>query len=195
MHRPVLVTPPALLPISVEVIKEQVRIDFADDDSVIEQAIRAAVAHYEGWTGILGICLVEQSWRQDFDRFAHCLPLPLGPVIDIASVSWVNPAEQISIVPKVDYRLETDGGGRSFVRFRHGFTQPSDLAEVGAVRVEYKAGWPNTGEPVKPTVPEDICLAIRLRVQLVYDEAARDNAGNIERIEDMLVAKYRRFSI
>jgi phage conserved hypothetical protein, phiE125 gp8 family len=195
MYRPVLVEAPSILPVTVEEVKQSLRIDTADDDAVIERDIRAAVAHYEGWTGILGIVLVEQTWRQEFDSF-DCLHLPLGPVIAVSSVKWRNKEGQIATIDQADYALRTDGAGRSFVQFRHGYHHPPDLYESAAVQVEYRAGWANTDDtPPKPTVPDDIRVAMIMRVQLGYDEAAKANSANLERAEDALISKYRRFSL
>uniref|UniRef100_UPI002AFFC390 head-tail connector protein n=1 Tax=Hoeflea sp. TaxID=1940281 RepID=UPI002AFFC390 len=88
MHRPVLVTPPAILPVSLAEARLHLRVDEDADDTLITSLIGAAVDHLDGWTGILGQCLVEQEWRQDFDAFASCLSLPLGPVTSITSVDY-----------------------------------------------------------------------------------------------------------
>lgn len=193
MHRPVRVSAPAVLPVSVADVKTTLRIDSNDDDSAIEILIQAAVDHYEGWTGILGICLVEQTWRQSFDRFDRSLCLPLGPVIQAASVSWRNAAGQISTVPAASYDLETSAGGQSEIRFRNAFSQPSDLYERGAVSVEYKAGWPIVED--KPTVPKDICTAIIARVQIGYEQSATEASATLSVIENALISKWRRFSL
>lgn len=193
MHRPVLVTAPAVLPVSVSDVKKALRIDSADDDDVIETLIQAAVDYYEGWTGILGICLVEQTWRQGFDRFERSLCLPLGPVIQPVSVSWRNAAGQVSTVPAVNYSLETSAGGQSQIRFLNGYVRPSDLYESAAVLVEYRAGWPAVDE--KPTVPKDICTAIIARVQMGYEQSATDASATLSIIETALISKWRRFSL
>ncbi len=193
MHRPVLVTPPAVLPISVADVKKALRIDSNDDDDTIETFIQSAVDHYEGWTGILGICLVEQTWRQSYDGFDRALCLPLGPVIEAVSVSWRNSAGQISTVPATSYTLETSAGGQSQIRFRNAFAQPSDLYERGAVSIEYKAGWAVVGD--KPTVPKDICTAIIARVQVGYEQAANEAGSTLSVVENALISKWRRFSV
>src|SRR5690606_33464031 len=102
MYRPVLVEASTTLPITVEEVKQALRIETADDDALLEHEIRAAAAHYEGWTGILGICLAEQIWRQEFDGFG-CLQLPLGPVLSIASVKYRNRQGQIATVDSDEY--------------------------------------------------------------------------------------------
>ncbi len=193
MHRPVLVTPPAVLPVSIADVKKALRIDSNDDDTTIETLIQSAVDHYEGWTGILGICLVEQTWRQSFDRFSRVFCLPLGPVLETVSVSWRNAAGQISTVPAASYGLETSGGGQSQICFRNAFTHPSDLYERAAVTVEYKAGWPVVND--KPTVPKDICTAIIARVQIGYEQAANEAGSTLSVIENALISKWRRFSV
>lgn len=196
MHRPVLVTPPDTLPIIVDEVKQALRIDHNEDDAVIDRLIRSAADHYEGWNGILGIVLVEQTWRQDFDSFHDCMHLPLGPVRDIVSVKYRNREGQMSTVAASSYTLRTDGGGRSFVRFDSSYSRPTDLHESAAVQVEYRAGWPNTDDtPPRSTVPHDLRTAIILRVQLSYDEAAENNSDNVRRVEDALVSKYRRIAV
>ena len=196
MYRPVLVAPAAELPVTLEEMKQALRIIERDgngdvlpheDDALIGDEIKSAVAHYEGWTGILGIVLSEQVWRQDYDRFSRSLSLPLGPVLEIIAVRWRDKEGAVSTVDPSDYALITDAGGRSSVRFRGGFVFPATLHEQGGVQIEYRAGWPFPG------VPDDIKAAIKIRVQIAYDEAARDASVHLARIESELVAKWRRF--
>ncbi|NTA79572.1 hypothetical protein G6L13_03620 [Agrobacterium tumefaciens] len=193
MHRPVRVADPEMLPVSLEDVKKALRIDSSDDDTILVDLIQGAVDHYEGWTGILGICLVEQTWRQSFDQFSRSLCLPLGPVIEAVSVSWRNAAGQISTVPAASYGLETSAGGQSQICFRNAFTQPSDLDERAAVSVEYKAGWPVVDG--KPTVSKDICTAIIARVQIGYEQSANEAGSTLTVIENTLISKWRRFSL
>ncbi|MBP0438426.1 head-tail connector protein [Tianweitania sediminis] len=203
MRRPALVTPPSILPISVAAVKLALRIDDPDLDTEIESQIRSAVDHYEGWTGILGIALAEQSWSQSFDRFFRELALPIGPVIGVDSVTWRNVAGQVATVPPASYALRTDAGGASSIRFDAGYGFPVDLYEREAVLIQYRAGWPNRPLPAdavegavpESDVPDDIKTAIKLRVQTMIDEAARVNAVHLGRIESALIGKYRRWSI
>ncbi|MEY9196633.1 putative phiE125 gp8 family phage protein [Sinorhizobium fredii] len=189
MLRPVLVTAPQALPVSLAEVKSALRVDGGDSDSDLERLIRAAVAHYDGWSGILGIALVAQTWRQDFGGFEQKMMLGLRPVQSISSVKWRNEAGQISTIAAENYALKTDAGGRSYVRFLNSFSAPSDLYEDAAVSIEFVVGWPITSGT--PTTPEDIKTAIILHVQKHYDEAAKTNSDILERVECDLVSKYR----
>lgn len=185
MHRPVLVTPATELPVSIEEVKLALRIDEVELDAEIRSQIQSAVAHYEGWNGILGISIAEQEWRQDYDRFDRELCLLIGPVQpEQMAVTWRNPDGQISTVPPASYVLRIDSAGRASVRFDAAYQLPSDLHESGAVSVTYRAGYAE--------VPHDIKSAIKLRVQMMIDEAAQANLQHLERAENALISKYRR---
>ena len=129
MHRPVLITPPAIQPITLAEAKLHLRVDHNDEDTLIESLIRAATEHLDGWTGILGRCLVEQVWRQDHDRFARQMIIPLGPVMAVQSITWRDPAGQLSTVPSGSYDLRTDEAGNAVIRFDVDYAFPANLHE------------------------------------------------------------------
>ncbi|NSL20562.1 head-tail connector protein [Agrobacterium tumefaciens] len=190
MHRPVRVTAPEMLPVSLEEVKKALRVDSADDDDMLTNLIQSAVDHYEGWTGILGICLVEQTWRQNFDRYEQCLLVPLGPVNAVDAISIRNAAGSETPVQASDYAVETTAAGRDVVRFADGFAMPNDVAERAAISVDYRAGWPIVDN--KPTVPADIRTAIIARVQIGYEQTATDAGKTIASMESALISKWRR---
>ncbi len=202
MYRPVLVTAPAVLPVTLDEMKVALRIAERgvddnvlphEDDGLIKDEIQSAVDHYEGWTGILGIVLSEQTWRQSFDVFSGCLKLPLGPVSAIAVARYRNSAGQVSTIAANEYALDISATGEASIQFRNAYQRPSDLYERAALQVDYLAGWPVVEG--RSTVPADIKTAIKIRVQLAYDESARAGAENLSRVEDALIGKYRRFSL
>lgn len=202
MHRPVLVTAATSLPVTVDEMKVALRIAERDgdgnilpheDDGEIEDQILAAVSHYEGWNGILGIALGEQTWRQDFDGFSGCLVLPIGTVSEISAARHRNAVGQEVAIDASNYSLDVDGGGIAQIRFNSNYQRPSDLSERASLQVEYLTGWPEVDG--KSTVPADIKTAIKIRVQIAYDESARAGARNLMDVEEALVGKYRRFSL
>lgn len=73
---PVLVTPPASHPITIDEAKLHCRIDHNDDDTLIEAYIGAAVGHLDGWTGILGRCIMPQTWLISACAGDVILPMP-----------------------------------------------------------------------------------------------------------------------
>lgn len=73
---PILVTPPALQPVTLDEAKLHCRIDHADDDILISAYIAAATGHLDGWTGILGRCILPQTWRVSAVTGDIVLPMP-----------------------------------------------------------------------------------------------------------------------
>lgn len=61
--KPRLVTPPTGPFISLEEAKKQARVFFDDDDDYIETLIAAACGHLDGYHGVLGRCVLEQTWQ------------------------------------------------------------------------------------------------------------------------------------
>lgn len=193
MQRPVLVTPPAILPVSVAETKPHLYEDTSDNDVRIADLIRTATEHLDGWSGIMGQCLVEQEWRQDFDHLRSCLQLPLGPIISITSVAVGGDTLDPSV-----YSLKTGAGGRARVEFDR-------VSSSGATSVVYKAGYPTISEvpangdtpaiPARSTVPQDIKTAIIIYVKAHFDDQKPDAMASAMRAFDDLVAKRRRVGV
>lgn len=193
MHRPVLVTPPTILPVSVAEVKPHLYEDTSDNDARIVDLIRTATDHLDGWSGVMGQCLVEQEWRQDFDRFRSCLHLPLGPVIRVTSVTVGGDALDPSA-----YSLKTDAGGRARVEIDR-------VSFSGAASVVYKAGHltipevPADGDspaiPERSSVPQDIKTAIIIYVKAHFDDQKPDAIASAMRAFDDLVSKRRRVGV
>ncbi len=194
MHAPIQTTPPANLPVSLTDAKLHLRVDHDDEDLLIDGLIEAATDHLDGWTGILGRCLEEQEWRQDFDWFAQVIRLPLWPVNSISSITWRDIAGQIATVHSDDYALKSDALG-AYVRFKDGFSYPNGLHQNAAISVTFNAGYPQAGDPLESTVPAAIKAAILLLVGHWYQnrEAVSDSAPTeLPLAVNSLIAPYRR---
>lgn len=73
---PTLITPPTSAPVDVTAAKLHCRVDHSEDDVLIEALIGAAVGHLDGWTGVLGRCIMPQTWRVSVTRGTVVLPMP-----------------------------------------------------------------------------------------------------------------------
>lgn len=73
---PVLVTPPTAQIVSLDEAKLHCRVDHAEDDTLIATYISAAIGHLDGWTGVLGRCLMPQTWRVSATTGEVVLPMP-----------------------------------------------------------------------------------------------------------------------
>lgn len=196
MYRPVLVSAPTIKPVTLTEAKAWLDIGYTDKDTVITALIAAATSHLDGWTGILGRCLCEQTWRQDFDRFNRTLRIPLAPVISITSVKYDDEGGDEQTVEAANYSLKNDDLG-PYVCFDDLFSFPSLSVNRPAVRVTYLAGYADiAGSPKTSSVPDDIKHALALLIRHWFDTPTAVNVGNIVTVVpmgvDALLAKYRR---
>lgn len=83
MTPPILVTAPANPVVALAGLKEHLRVDHDDDDALIAALETSAVAHLDGWKGVLGRAIMPQTWRQEFDDWG-VLRLLLPDVSDVS---------------------------------------------------------------------------------------------------------------
>lgn len=202
-YRPVLVTAPAADPVTLEEVKAHLRVIEWDesgaalpneDDALITGLIKAAVTHLDGWTGTLGRCLVDQTWRQDSDTFTQCMRLPLGPVSEIVTVKYRNAEGQIATVAAENYALETSAGGQSYLWFRSSYSRPSNLYDRAAVQVEFIAGYGAAAD-----VPQALKHAMLMMIGHWYENregvAMGSSPTTVPLAVDALISPFRRVSV
>lgn len=105
--RPVVacVAPPTEPPVSLAAVKARLRIDHADDDSWLAGVLAATVGLLDGPDGLLGRCIVAQTWEQRFPAFCNPLPLHVAPVATVVSVTYVDAAGASQTVSSDAYEL------------------------------------------------------------------------------------------
>lgn len=205
MLAPVRTVAPAGMPVSLEMAKVQLRIVERDsagvvlpheDDALVEGFIAAATDHLDGLSGILGLALVEQTWRQDLDGFGVCLRLPLGPVKanGIVDVKYFDLANVSQTLDAGTYQVLVDHAGRPHVVLRSGQAWPSTFARPDAVSITFKAGYGAAAD-----VPAAIKSAILLHVGHLYENREAVNVGNAVAALPLghaaLIAPYRRVGV
>lgn len=202
MLAPVRTAAPNALPVEVDEAKAHLRIVERDgagavlpheDDALVEAFIAAATDHLDGWSGILGRALVNQTWRQDFAGFGGCLRLPLAPADGVQSVKYFDSANVEQTLPSASYQILVDAGG-PFVALKSGQSWPSTFVRPDAVSVSYVAGYGGADK-----VPPAIKAAILLHVGHLYENREAVNVGSIGSALPLghaaLIAPYRRISV
>jgi hypothetical protein len=91
---PTLVTGPVSAPIDLAAAKLHCRVDHGEDDMLIRALIDAAVGHLDGWTGVLGRCMMPQTWRVTVKAGEVILPMP---DVTAASAAYEAGATQLVV--------------------------------------------------------------------------------------------------
>lgn len=149
---PVIITAPATLPVTAADAKAWVP-GFADQsDAVVEAFLGAATAAMDGPYGMLGRCIITQTWAQAFDQDATRYRLP-----PLGNVAVTEVLQGSTTVDAADYTIGQDALG-AYV------DGPSGVTEI-----QFTAGFGDAS-----AVPENISVAITLMAADQYARVSED---------------------
>ena len=159
---------PAVEPLTLADAKRQLNVDldFTDDDLVITRLIAAARQYAENRTRS---SFITQQWSLVTDAFVGfgptdgILALEHGPVQSIDSITYLDMAGTVQTMPPADYATDLSGVlGR--VQPKFGRVWPATLPQIGAVTVNFTAGYGATAA----SVPQGLVHWIMLRIGSLY---------------------------
>ncbi len=156
---PTLNTAPVEKPISVDDVKAASVIEFTDDDDLIQALIDAAVDHVDGYAGILGRALINQTWDQSFACLPEPMRLPLAPVSSIAEIKYFDTDNAEQTLDAATYSLFTDALGPHIIRAPNA-TWPSTYSRVDAVTVSFVTGYGANAAAVPASIRRALLLMV-----------------------------------
>ena len=81
----VRITAPTGPVVPLDELKAYLRVDGSHEDALIAALEKAAVAKLDGYRGILGRCILPQTWEVSFDK-AGKFPMPLTDIVEVVAV-------------------------------------------------------------------------------------------------------------
>lgn len=186
----VLVTAPAVEPISTSDAKSHLRMDLPDDDTYIDGLVVVARRTAER---LARHALITQTWDLVLDAFpaGDVLEIPLPPLQSVTYVQYTDDDGNTSTFAASRYQVDTEATpGRIALDF--GETWPADtLQTVAGVRVRFVAGFGDAASDV----PDDIVHAMKLMIGHWYENREDTIVGAVAReipkASEYLLANYR----
>jgi hypothetical protein len=163
---PALITPPAALPVTLTEVKEHLRVVHGEQDAHILSLIRASVRHLDGRSGVLGRCIMPQTWRS-YSASLTDLRLPFGDA-QSAAVKYFDTANIEQTLPGSTYMVLNDAGG-GFIGFDPMWTLPAVFDRPDAVRVDAVYA-------MRDADLEAVRLIVKLMVEQMFDRIDRQVA-------------------
>ncbi|MGO1079956.1 head-tail connector protein [Inquilinus sp. CA228] len=134
------------------------------DAATIDAYIAAAISHVDG-DGWLGRALITQTWDYVLDGFpghgAHaCITMPLPPLQEIVSVTYVDGHGALQTLPPSQYRPVGAGSlSPAYLFPAFGKCWPTAPCRHGGLTIRFRAGFGDA--------PEDVPAAIHQALKLL----------------------------
>ena len=153
-----LVTPPAFEPVTVAELKEHLRVDSTNEDSLIERLIVDARETVEAWTRR---AIITQTW----EYFLYCFPgrnyieLPFGNLQSVTSVKYKDSnAVETTMTVNTDYIVESNSEMHGRIVLPYGDVWPTlSFYPSKPITIRFVCGW-----TTRALVPERIKQSIKL---------------------------------
>ncbi|WP_131193716.1 head-tail connector protein [Lichenihabitans psoromatis] len=196
--------------ISLADAKKYMRVEYDDDDDLIETLISSAVENVDGATGWLGRALGLQSlalrashfpgqgydcargfdahWHSSDRRRHHLheIRLPCPPVLSVTSIVYADPNGFLVSYDPALYALLPEIDAR-FVVPAFGTVWPQTRVQPGAVVITYVAGYAPPDADQSCAIPTDIKQALLLMVGSAYDN--RSDKAPITGLAESILTK------
>ena len=151
MNRPKIISGPHSEPITLTEAKAHCRVDDSNSDSLISALIIAARESAELYCER---SFVQRSYRLTLDGFpcnnSSPILLPYPPVVEVTQIQYFDTDGALQTWSSGEYHVDTESEpGRVLPNYDQSYPSDIDGKRLGAVRVEYVAGYPvdESGSP------------------------------------------------
>ena len=185
----ILITGPALEPVTLAETKAHLRLDTADEDALIQSLITSARLHAETLTGR---ALITQSWRMVLDGWprANVLTIPLGPLQSVTALRVYEDEDVLVTIDSTEYLVETACiPARLAMRGRQSWPEPG--RSIGGIEIDLVVGYGDNAVDVPGALRQAILQIVGH--WFAHREAVGIGAGavHVPATVDALIAPYR----
>ena len=181
-----IVTPPDVLPVSLAEAKAHLRVSYTDDDEYISDLIEAATGRLDGAYGLLGRCILTQTWKATMPVTSATITLPLGPHQSVDAINYFDEARTSQEIDPAAYVVDNLDTNCPAV-----ITRTDGTAWPRTVSITFTAGYGDD----ETFTPGPIKQAILLDVSHMFENReATTTLGFLKELPlgyDHLIAPYR----
>jgi len=184
-----LVTGPAVEPVSLDLAKSHLRVDYSDDDLLIGIYIVAARAYCEKYTHR---AFFNQTWLRTMDFFPLAwgvngtvnpadrgdwpfafwsrltIDLPRASLVSVSSITYLDATSTVQTLDPSTYTVDTTSTPGRITPSQGGFWPEVSIFQPGSVRITFVAGSYGDGVDVN-TCPATIVMAMLLLIAHFYE--------------------------
>ena len=176
-----VVTPPAIEPVTLTEMKEDLRVDVTDDDNLIGFMITAARESVEAFLGRTIINTTRDLFLDRFPGRSGTILVPFPRLQSVTTVKFVDTAGVLTTVPSADFLVDTSSEPGRITPSPDSLIWEETEAQIRAVEVRYVAGYGSA----TTDVPEAVRLAIMLMTADLYEH--RETQSEVRLFENKTV--------
>jgi uncharacterized phiE125 gp8 family phage protein len=172
---PILISPPAIEPLSLADVKLWLRLDGADEDDLLQALIVSARLTIEAH--IRRFCIT-QSWRLRFDAWPpsvsqsnSVLSLPVSPFQNVVAVRLFDAAGVASIIPPTNYGAPASP---DCARIIFASAPPTPGQSHDGIEIDLVVGYGDSAL----SVPEPLRRAMTMLVARWYEHRGDGDSGD-----------------
>jgi len=181
----ILISPPALEPVSLAEAKAHLRISHADEDALISTLIAVARRHAEAQTGLV---FVSQGWRHFRDDWPEdgVVELPLAPLLSVDEVAVYGDDDLKAVIDPAHYYVDAASRPpRLLLRGSRVWARPGRIGN--GIAIEVTAGFGSTAADV----PEPLRQALLQLVAHWYEHRGNSDPPPLPLTVAALLAPFR----
>lgn len=175
MDSAVLITGPAIEPITLEEAQDHLKVN--GEDTYLTGLIATARTMVERY---VNRSLILQSWKGFKNCWHHCMRIPYPPLIAVSSVKYYNLDGVLTTLSTTDYWVNNaDQPGE--IRTVYDFSPPElQYGRPNAIEVEYTAGYLATGtdEQKRAAVPAPLRHGMKILLTDLHEHRGQYVIGN-----------------
>lgn len=130
-------TKPAQVAVDLDKAKLHARVDQDYENDVLEIYLASAIDECAAYAGL---AINQQGYRLTLDCLPPCIQIPIGPVVDVEGVTYLDEAGDEQAMDDADWDWKRTSTGAE-VFFRDGFTLPTVANRPACVWVDLVAGF------------------------------------------------------
>lgn len=177
---------PAKEPVDLDEAKDHLRVSTSDDNSKITGYITAARKFVEDQLGRALITQTWDFWEDEFPYGYRALKLPRAPLQSVTSITYIDSDGTEQTVSDSIYTVDADSDpGRVYLAYNQ--TWPTPRYQEKAIKIRYVAGYGDDPDDI----PGPIIEAIKLQIQILYEQPINYEKAGLEDARDALLYGYR----
>lgn len=178
MYAQTLVTPPTAYPVTIADVKAHAVITIPQDDSFIGNVLIPAATEYA--QAVQKRQLMPATWRLSMRRFPvgdRPIPLPLPPLVSIASITYIDSAGALQTMSSALYGSNVDAEPGFVAPIYAGYWPATREGDIDVVAITYVAGYGATNAAALSAIPASTKLGILMDCAERYRNREGDSSG------------------